>query len=162
MNLLISASPRSKECAEAIEEITQSRTNICNNVAKAATLARSSEYTAIIFDQAGMSPDPVIADEVLRNAGLAVPVYVNSALMSAGRITAELRSTLARIEREKRVAMQQAEVVLRNDLKGEITGILIAAELALESAKDASFVLEKLRDIAELATRMRGRFHSVN
>lgn len=161
MNLLISASPRNKECAEAIEEFTQSRTNICSDLTKAATLARSGEYTAIIFDQASLPPDAAGMDEILRNAGLAVPVYVNSALMSTGRIMAEVRSALSRLEREKKIAVQQAEVMLRNDLKGEITGILIAAELALETSGNSQFVKEKLHDIEELATRMRGRFQLV-
>lgn len=161
MNLLVSASPRSRECAAAIEEETQIRTTICGDITKAASLARSGEYSAVIFDQATMQSDPVVPDEILRNAGLAVPVFVNSALMSQGRITAEVRTALARLEREKRLAIRQAEALLRNDLKGEITGILIATELALASRDCSIFVEEKLRDIEQLATRMRGRFETV-
>jgi hypothetical protein len=161
MNLLVSASPRSAECAEAIEEITQVRTTLCSDPTKAKNLVRSGEYTAVIFDQAGLDPDPSIAQDILRNAGLAIPVFVNSALMATPRITAEVRSALARVEREKTLAMQQAEALLRNDLKGEITGILIAAQLALATPDIPVFVEEKVRDIEQLATRMRGRFNTV-
>jgi hypothetical protein len=161
MNLLVSASPRNGECAEAIEEFTQVRTMICNDPAKARNMARSGEYTAIIIDQASLDPDPIIAEDILRNAGLAIPVFVNSALMATARISAEVQSALARVEREKSFALRQAEAMLRNDLKGEITGILIAAQLALSSLGSPVFVEEKLRDIEHLATRMRGRFEVV-
>jgi hypothetical protein len=88
-------------------------------------------------------------------------VLINSALMSADRITREVRSAIARVERERALAVRQAEALVRNDLKGEITGILIAAELALESNGVPAFVEEKLRDIEQLAARMRGRFDMV-
>jgi hypothetical protein len=161
MNLLVSASPRSQECAAAIEEATQIPTTICGDLTKAATLVRSGEYAAVIFDQASLHPDPIIPENILRNAGLAVPVFVNSALTAQGRIMAEVRSALARVEREKKLAIRQAEALLRNDLKGEITGILIASQLALASSELTPFVEEKLRDIEHLATRMRGRFETI-
>ena len=154
-------SPRSAECAAAIEEATQVRTSVCGDMTKAAALARNGEYTAVIFDQASLPADPAVPDQILRNAGLAVPVFVNTALMAPERITTEVRSALARVEREKKLAMQQAEALLRNDLKGEITGILIASQLALETHGVPPFVGEKLRDIAQLANRMRGRFETV-
>jgi hypothetical protein len=160
MNLLISVSPRIQDCAAAIEEATQVATTVCTDAKRAATLVRSGEYSAVVFDQATMH-DPALPDEVLRSAGLAVPVFVNSALMSPARITAEVRSALARVEREKRLATRQAEALLRNDLKGEITGILIAAELALQSPDLPLFAEEKLRDIEHLAARMRSRFETV-
>jgi hypothetical protein len=161
MNLLVSASPRSHECAGAIEEATQIRTTVCGDVVKAATLVRNGEYTAVIFDQASIHPDPIIPEGILRNAGLAVSVFVNSALMAPARITAEVRSALARVEREKKLAIRQAEALLRNDLKGEITGILIAAQLVLSNPDIPLFVEEKVRDIEQLATRMRGRFEMI-
>ncbi|HEY3927019.1 MAG TPA: hypothetical protein VGL89_01475 [Candidatus Koribacter sp.] len=162
MNLLISASPRSRQCAEAVEEATQVRTTLCADVARASSLVRNGEYAAVIFDQASVSPDPVLSDEVIRNAGLAVPVFVNTAIMAAGRITAEVRAALARVDREKKLAIRQAEAMLRNDLKGEITGILIACGLALESGDVPPFAAEKLHDIEELAARMRNRFETVH
>jgi hypothetical protein len=161
MNLLISVSPRSQECAAAIEEATQTATTVCTDVKRATSIARSGEYSAVVFDQATLQPDAAISDEVLRNAGLAVPVFVNSALMSPGRITAEVRTAIARLEREKRLAKRQAEALLRNDLKSEITGILIAAQLALQSQELPLFAEDKLRDIEQLATRMRSRFETV-
>ena len=161
MNLLVSASPRVADCAAAIEESTQIRTTICADPAKAKSLVRSGEYTAVIFDQATLDPDPALTEEILHNAGLAIPVFVNSALMGTGRITAEVKAAFARVEREKRLAIRQAEALLRNDVKGEITGILIAAQLALSSRDTSLFVEEKLRDIEQLATRMRSRFETV-
>jgi hypothetical protein len=161
MNLLVSASPRSHECAGAIEEATQIRTTVCGDVVKAASLVRSGEYTMVIFEQAGLPPDPMIPEDILRNAGLAIPVFVNSALMAPARITAAVRSALGRVEREKKLAIQQAEAALRNDLKGEITGILIAAQLALSTTEIPLFVEEKLHDIEQLAIRMRGRFEMI-
>lgn len=161
MNLLVSASPRGAECAEAIEEFTQIRTTVCNDPTKAKNLVRSGEYSAVIFDQASLDPDPNIVEDILRNAALAIPVFVNSALMATARITAEVRSALARLDREKNLALRQAEALLRNDVKGEITGILIAAQLALSSPDSPGFIAEKLRDIEQLATRMRGRFEIV-
>ncbi len=161
MNLLVSASPRSTECATAIEDTTQIRTSICSDIAKAKNLVRSGEYSAVIFDQATLDPDPSIADDILHNAGLAVPVFINSALMSSARITAEVRSAFVRIERERRLAQRQAEALLRNDVKGEITGILISAQLALSTPGLPHFIEDKIRDIEQLANRMRGRLEAI-
>ena len=161
MNLFVSASPRSTECAAAIEESTQVPTKICSDATKSKALVRNTEYGAVIFDQATLDPDPRAADDILRHAGLAVPVFVNSSLMSTARMTAEVRSALARVEREKRLALRQAEAFLRNDIKGEITGILIAAQLALSAPGISTFLEEKVRDIEQLATRMRGRLETI-
>ncbi len=158
MNLLISSSPGNLECAKAIEELTQVRTVLCGDIRKAANLARNGEYAIAIVDRAAMYDDPSYIEEIFRNAPLAVPVLINSATMNTARVTAEVRSAIARVEREKQVAARQAARQLYNELKGEITGISVAAGLALQASEAPVFVEEKLKDIEQLAERMRSRF----
>ncbi len=158
MNLLISSSPGNLECAKAIEEFTQVRTVLCSDIRKAANVARNGEFTVAIVDRAAMYDDPSFIDEVFRHAPLAVPVLINTAIMNTQRVTAEVNAAIARVEREKRVAARQAARALYNELKGEITGISVAAGLALKSHDAPVFVEEKLKDIEQLADRMRSRF----
>ncbi|ABF42269.1 hypothetical protein Acid345_3268 [Candidatus Koribacter versatilis Ellin345] len=158
MNLLISSSPGNLECAKAIEELTQVRTVLCSDIRKAANIARNGEYTVAIVDRAAMYDDPSFIDEVFRNAPLAVPVLINTAIMNSDRVIAEVTAAISRVEREKQVAARQAGRALYNELKGEITGISVAAGLALQSQAAPMFVEEKLKDIEQLAGRMRSRF----
>jgi len=158
MNLLISSSPGNLDCAKAIEELTQVRTVLCSDIRKAANLARNGEYAIAIVDRAAMYDDPSFIDEVFRNAPLAVPVLINTAVMNTDRVTAEVTAAIARVDREKQVAARQAARALYNEMKGEITGISVAAGLALQSQQVPIFVEDKLKDIEQLADRMRSRF----
>ena len=158
MNLLVSASPANLQCAKVIEEATQVRTSLCPDVRKAAAMARDNEYAIVIVDSAAMYEDQSFADQVFRNAPLAVAVEINTALMNSARIVSEVRSAVARVDRAKQTGFRQATRQAYNEFKGEITGISVAADLALRAAESPMFREEKLKDIDQLATRMRSRF----
>ena len=160
MNLLISASPANVACANAIEEMTEVPVKLCSEIARAAEVARGGEYNLVIFDRASV-PDEVLDEEIFRHAPLSIPVVINSALMNTRRILTEISGAISRVERERHVAMRQADLTVRNQVKDETTGILVASGLALKSDDTPAFVHEKLQDIYQLASRMRGHFELV-
>ena len=50
---------------------------------------------------------------------------------------------------------------MRNQLRGEVTGILLTAQLALRHAHIPSEVVEKLELMHQMAEKMRVRLHVV-
>jgi hypothetical protein len=160
MNLLISISPGNLQCAKLIEETTQVRTKLCTDLSQAADAARNGEFSLIVFDHAGVG-DPSCAMQLYRQAPLALLVDINSGLMSDKRIAAEIRGAVARLEREKKLAVLRAEMSVRSAFKGETTGILVSTQLALKVSDSPAFVREKLQDIHQLANRMKSQIEIV-
>ncbi len=158
MILFVSASSRAADCAKAIEKAVRQTSAVCASAAEAAALSRSGEYEIVIFDQATLGNDPSDAAVILRNAEVAFPVYVNSALMNTPRIVSEVCAAIQRVQNERQAAMREAQALLRNEMKGEITGILLSAELLLSTPGIPPLAAEKARDIQQLATRLRQYF----
>src|SRR5882724_8872141 len=75
--------------------------------------------------------NPAASDALWKNAGTAIPVFVNFAITGSGRIVRDLRAALTRRQREQLLATRAAQAALRNELTGAISGILLSSELAL-------------------------------
>ncbi len=84
-------------------------------------------------------------------------LYVNLALHSSERVVREVQVALRRAEKEKVVAMRAAGQVLRNQLRGEVTGILLNSELALRQKSLSPDIAEKIKSVRELAEKMRSQ-----
>ena len=86
-----------------------------------------------------------------------MPIYVNLALHRAERVAAEVSVGLQRLARERATSMRAAGSELRNQVGGEITAILLNAEMALREKSLPPGVIEKLGVVQEMAQRMRQR-----
>jgi len=93
----------------------------------------------------------------LNRCGIAVPLYVNLALHSNERVAREVQVALRRAEKEKLMATRTAEQLLRNQLRSQVTGILLNSELALRQKSISPDVAEKVRSVRELAEKMRSQ-----
>ena len=71
----------------------------------------------------------------------------------------ETQVALRRAEREKQWAMSLAERVLRNQLRAQVTGILLTSELALRQPAIPAEVVAKLRLVQDMAEKMRSQLH---
>ena len=71
----------------------------------------------------------------------------------------ETQVALRRAEKEKQWAMNLAERVLRNQLRAEVTGILLTSELALRQPAIPAEVVAKIRLVQGMAEKMRSRLH---
>lgn len=157
MILLVTTSSRAKECAAALEQGTGHKVHLASTVPQAVSKMQTAEYETLAIDQSLLESDFRALDTLLNNCGIAMPLYVNLALHSTERIVREVQVALRRAEKEKLMATHAAERVLRNQLRGEITGILLNSELALRQKSISSDVAEKVRSVRELAEKMRAQ-----
>ena len=154
MILLITPSAKVQESAKVLEEATSEAMQVAPTLRQAATQLRAEEYSAVVMDQFLMEAEPEESELILQHIGTAIPVYANFAISSIDRIVRELRSALHRRKREVMVARLAAEQMLRNELKGTVTALLLSCELALQ-APDLTAMEIKLKKVYELALEMR-------
>jgi hypothetical protein len=161
MILLVTASSRGQECAAALEQGTDHKTQVVGSVPQALTRLRTTDYEALAIDQALLETDFRALDTLLNHAGTAMPIYVNLSLHSGERVVREVQLGLRRADKEKRLALRTVERDLRNQLRGEVTGILLTSELALRHPAIPADVATKLQLVQDMAEKMRARLHVV-
>ena len=159
MILLVTTSSRAPECAAALQQGTGQQTQVANSVPQAVTRLQTTEYDALAIDQSLLEADFRAQDTLLNHAGTALPIYVNLALHHSDRVVRETQVALRRAEKEKQWAMNLAERILRNQLRAEVTGILLTSELALRHPAVPVEVVAKIRLVQGMAEKMRSRLH---
>jgi hypothetical protein len=161
MILLVTASSRATEYAAALEQGTGQKTDVAGSVPRAVTRLRNAEYEALAIDQSLLETDFRALDTLLNHSGTAMPIHVNLSLHGSERVVRETQVALRRGEKEKRVAMRTVERDLRNQLRGEVTGILLTSELALRHPAIPAEVAAKLQLVQDMAHKMRVRLHVI-
>lgn len=157
MILLITSSPRAKECAGLIQEAMGEATGCAESMRVASKLLRSGEYSALVIDQYLVECDPIGTEVLLQHAGAALPVYVNLAISGSERVVRELKQATRRNLKEREAAHREAELALRNELKDSITALLLSCELALGVPQVPPAAQAKMRSACELAKTIRSR-----
>ena len=155
MIILVTTSPRAKECAAAIEQTTHQKTQIATSVARAVECLQTHDYDALVLDESFNHAEIGGANLLLNHAGVAMPIYVNLALHGTERVTREVHNGMLRFVREKLSAMRSAENVLRNLLRGEVTAILLNSALALREPSLSDNMAEKIHVMHDLGESMR-------
>ena len=160
MILLVTASSRAAVCATAIEQKTHQTVQIAGSVNQTIELLQAHEYDVLVLDESFQQLEAGAESLVATHAGMAVPIYVNLSLHGAERVALEVKRGLQRLIAEKLAAMRAAENLLRNDLRGELTAILLNSELALRESPLSPGAADKLRVMHELAERMRQKLET--
>lgn len=155
MILLVTASSRSQECAEAIERKTHQKTLTARSSAKAIESLQVQEFDVLVFDESLQQAETSAENMVLTHGGSAFPIYVNLALHGSERVATEVVCGLRRLVRERAAAMRTAASELRNELRGEVTAILLNTGLALHETTLPPAAAQKLGAVHELAEKMR-------
>ena|ERR1041384_124026 len=156
MILLITPSAKVQECTKVLEEATSEAIQVAPTLRQAAAHLRAEEYSVVVLDQFLVEAEPEESDLVLQHVGSAVPMYANFAISGIDRISRELRAALNRHKREVGMARQSAEQMLRNELKGTLTALMLSCELALQTPDQAT-VEVKIRQVYELAVEMKSK-----
>jgi len=157
MILLVTTSSRAKDYAAALELGTGHKTQVAGSVPQAITRMQAAEYDLLLTDQSLLEADFRALDTLLNHCGTAIPVYVNLALHSSERIVREVQVALRRAQDERAVAERVAGKILRNELRSEVTGILLNSELALRNGALSPEIADKIKSVRELAEKMRSR-----
>jgi hypothetical protein len=155
--LLVTTSSRGKEYAAALERGTGLKTHVAGSVPQALNKLQAADYDLLATDQSLLEADFRALDTLLNRCGTAIPVYVNLALHSSERVVREVQVALRRTQEEKLAAERVAGKLLRNELRGEVTGILLNSELVLRQTGLAPEIAEKINSVRELAEKMRSR-----
>ncbi len=161
MILLVTASSRAQQYAAALQQGTGQKTELAGSVPQAVTRLRKAEYEALAIDQSLLETDFRALDTLLNHSATAMPIYVNLSLYGSERVVRETQVALRRGEKEKRVALRTVERDLRNQLRGEVTGILLTSELALRHPAIPPEVAAKLQLVQDMAQKMRVCLHVI-
>jgi len=157
MILLITPSARIKECAQSLESATSHTVHTATTLQEAGSRLREQEYAAVIVDQFLVEAEADESERIVQHFGTATPVYVNFAISGIQRVVREARAALARRQREDQVARQSAERAVWNELREDVTALLLSCDLALAVPGVPGPVAEKLRSVHERACHIRGR-----
>lgn len=157
MILLITASARAQECAQAIQQATTENVQIASTLQQAAAQLRSSEYSAVVIDQFLVEAEPDETELVMQHLGTAVALHINFAISGVERVIREVRAALNRRKRETIAARREAEQILRSELKGTVTALLLSCEMALGVPNLPQTAESKLRTVYDLAREMRSK-----
>lgn len=155
MVILVTTSSRAHECAAAIEHTTNQKTEVATSLARAVACLQTNDYDVLVLDESFHQTEIGAVNLLLDHAGAAMPIYVNLALHGAARVAREVHTGLQRFVREKLSAMRSAENALRNELRGEVTGILLNSELALREPTLPKCSVERIQVLHDLAESMR-------
>jgi hypothetical protein len=157
MIILVSTSSRAKECAAAIEQKSHQETQVATSLAKAVEHLQAHEYDVIVVDESFQQVEHGAEGLVTSHAGNAMLVYVNLSLHGTDRVALEVNRALQRLVSEKLVLMRAAENLLRNELRGQVTAILLNSELALREGQLPAGAAAKMKEVYDLAEQMRVR-----
>jgi hypothetical protein len=160
MIIFVSASSRAKECAAAIEQKAHQTVHVATSLSSAIERLEKQEFDVLVLDESFLQLEIGAESLVTNHAGAAMPIYVNLSLHGADRVASEVNCALQRLVAEKVASMRVAENLLRNDLRGQVTAILLNSELALREGSLPANAAAKLREIHGLAEQMRARLEA--
>jgi hypothetical protein len=155
MILLIWSSERAPDCATAIEDTFQQRVHVAATLHECCEHLRLVEYSAVVVDQGITEVEPAQADYLFHHLGTAVPVFVNFSISGMERILRELRAAFNRHGRETLVARHTARLALRNELKDDVTALLLSCGIALDDPTLSEATVARMKKVEEAAVQIK-------
>ena len=155
MILMIWSSERARDYALSIEHAVHEPVHLASTLHQGCERLRSDEFSAVIVDQWVTEAEPEPTSVLFEHLGPAVPVFVNFGISGVERILRELRAALSRRGREMVLARHVARQALRDELKDEVTALLLSCDVALQESSGA--LAERLVKIKELANQVKNK-----
>ncbi|HXZ80524.1 MAG TPA: hypothetical protein VEG30_11380 [Terriglobales bacterium] len=157
MILFISSFARSHECAAAVEAATREKTLLQTSLRAAIPILREQEFAAVVIDESVVEAQSDSAELLLENLGPAAPVFINLAIRGTERMVEEVRAALRRRKQEHEAASRHATAELHSQLASDLTGLLLAAQVALKSTGLSAEGQQRLSAVCELAEKLKNR-----
>jgi hypothetical protein len=154
MILLISSHPEVEQCAPVLSRELGERVEYVSALRAAAAKLREHSYQLLLVDERFLQVQASAVDALASHAPEAVAVFFNPAVTGRRRLVLEARAALRRQEAHRRSAQQCAVSILRNELRSDVTGILLSSQLALDTAQSRDAVAANLRSVYTLAERL--------
>lgn len=162
MILLITHSSCSQRCAPAIEAVCRRPVHSCETLSDAVRHLRGTEVDLLVIDETVLNASPRTEEAVLENAGGAGIVILNFALTSAPRVAREAKAALRRVLADRERAVTAVAAALRGDIGTEVTGLMLATELALNSTNVPPELRPRLQVITKLARHLASKLSSAS
>jgi hypothetical protein len=155
MILLITASARGQQCADALNAATGLATLWAQNLQQAATRLREQTFIAVVIDQFLVETEPEESDQIIEHLDTAFPVYVNFAVTGLERLVREVRSALHRRKREEFAARRSVVQQMHSQMRETLTALLLSCELAMSVPEIPIPAAEKIRAVNNFARELR-------
>jgi hypothetical protein len=155
MILMIWSSERARDYALSIEHAVKEPVQIAPSIHQGCERLRCEEFSAVIVDQWVTDAEPEPTGVLFDHLGPAVPLFVNFGISGVERILRELRAALSRRGREMVLARHVARQGLRDELKDDVTALLLSCDIALQDTNLRDVFAERLRTIRELAHQIK-------
>ena len=157
MILLIWSSDRAHDCAKAIEDTFQQRVHVAATIQDACEHLQLEEYSAVLVDQWLTETEPGQADFLFHHLGTAAPVFVNFGISGVERILRELRAAFNRRGRETMLARHTARLALRNELKDDVTALLLSCGIAMDDPSLSEAAVTRLKKVEEADNQLKSK-----
>jgi hypothetical protein len=154
MILLISSSPKVEQCAPVLSRELGERVECVTTLSTAAAKLRDHACDLLVIDELFLQTQVAALEGIVAHAGDAIPLFFNPAITGTRRLVLEARAGLRRRESERRLALHNALCMLRNDLRSDVTGILLSSQLALDSQAAPAVLELNLKSVCSLAERL--------
>ena len=155
--LIIAAIAGAENCGRTIAEQLNIDVEVATTRRAGLQALRAGVYGVVVVEESLAESDPVWADLIWKNSGLAMPVQVNFGISGSARLAREVKAALTRRDGEHAIARRAAAVELENELKSSVTGLMLESELALREPGSSVSLDAKLRHLVELAGNLRNR-----
>ena len=162
MILVIWNSEKAKECAHAIEHAMQEPVQVVSSLHEGCECLQSREYSSVIIDQWVTEAEPEPTSLVFDHLGMAVPVFVNFGISGVERILREVRAAMSRRALETALARHSARQALSEELRDDMTALLLSCGVALEETGLSETVRSRLQQIEDATKRMKHRLTAEN
>ena len=151
MILIVSSLLNARHSLEAFQDAFGEPVAVCSDFQEAASRLMKQQCSAVILDQLLCETDLDATEDLLKQLGSAVPVYVNLAINGIPRIGRELRFALQRRKRELAMIRKEAEQALRHELRDRITAMLLSCELTLRTPHLPTEAVARVQEVTALA-----------
>ena len=157
MILLIWPSERATECALAIEHALHEIVQTVSTLHEACEHLRLGEASVVIVDQWLTEAEPEGTNVLFEHLGTAMPLFVNFGISGQERVVREVRAALSRRRLETALARAGANQALRNELKDDVTALLLSCGIAVAEADANETLRSRLRMIEQVAGQIKIR-----
>lgn len=151
MILLISSKPEVMQCAPVLSRELGERVECADTLHMAATKLREQACELLVVDQLLLETQTKAIEALLAHAVPAVPLFFNPAITGTRRLALEAHAALRCRNHAWRSALAQALSVVRNEMRSDVTGILLSSQLALDSRTVPEALLANLKSVCLLA-----------
>jgi signal transduction histidine kinase len=155
MILFISPYQNAPDCATLIERATKDQVTTVDNIREALALLRSQDFTAVIADENLLESTAGSMESLIQRIGPAIPVFLDIACLRPERVAQYVSAAFRRRQCEYNISRELAVAELRSELKSDLTGLLLASEMALKLSGKSEKCAEQLAIVLEIANKMR-------